>query len=300
MTALRAALLRIVAGLSIAGIVVAGYLLWARPAQLTWGATQEEIARAMPGDELDADPTFLATRAVTIDGTPQEIWPWLVQMGYDRAGYYGYDILENLGSASGPDSATRIVPELQRVRVGDEVPIGPAGSWVFYAIEPDRYFVWTDDAATSAFTWALYPIDADRTRLVSRIRWSHHWTPPQQVGADLFTEFTDGLAVRKILLGVRGRVEGRIEPPAQTNVEFVVFVAVALNFAAAIALLVARTFSWRRWFAGLAAGGAWLISWYVPVPAWVAAVLLVGVGYGLWRAHHQPAVDAIIETGTTS
>ena len=81
----------------------------------------------MPGDELDAHPSFLATRAITIKGTPDEIWPWLVQMGYNRAGYYGYDILENLGSKTGPDSATHIVAGLQNVKVGDEVPISPLG-----------------------------------------------------------------------------------------------------------------------------------------------------------------------------
>ncbi len=76
------------------------YLLLARPYQLNWGATPEELNRPMPGDELDIQPTFLSTRAITIEGTPHEIWPWLVQMGYNRAGYYGYDIIENLGSKS--------------------------------------------------------------------------------------------------------------------------------------------------------------------------------------------------------
>lgn len=287
MVPLRHALLRLLAGLSVLSLVMAGYVVWARPAQLSWGATQEELSRPMPGDELDADPTFLATRAITIDGTAQEIWPWLVQMGYDRAGYYGYDLIENLGSDTGPDSATRIVPELQQARVGDEIPISAAGSWVVYAIEPDHYLVWTDDAATSSYTWELYPIDAERTRLVSRIRWTHHWTPPEQLGADLFTEFTDGPAVRKILLGVQGRVEDRIEPTAQTNIELVAFACVALTFAAAIALLVARPFSRRRWSTAAATGAAWLLTWYLPVPGWFGLILLLAGGYGLWRAHNK-------------
>jgi hypothetical protein len=111
----------------------------------------------MPGDELDADPTFLATRAVTIKGTPHEIWRWLVQMGYDHAGFYGHDVIENIGSKSGPDSATRVVPELQNVKVGDEVPISAAGSWVVHAMVPERYLVWSGATGESGFTWALYP-----------------------------------------------------------------------------------------------------------------------------------------------
>ncbi len=86
------------AALGLIGLVLAAYFLLARPYQLHWGATAEEISRAMPGDELNPNPKFLATRAITINGTPETIWPWLIQMGYGRAGYYGYDILENLGS----------------------------------------------------------------------------------------------------------------------------------------------------------------------------------------------------------
>jgi hypothetical protein len=86
--------------------------------------------------QLDPSPTFLATRAITIQGTPEEIWPWLVQMGYGRAGFYGYDILENLGSPTGMASATTILPELQNFKVGDKVPISPVAENVFYASSP--------------------------------------------------------------------------------------------------------------------------------------------------------------------
>jgi hypothetical protein len=85
----------------------------------------------MPGDELDPRPTFLAIRAITIEGTPEEIWPWLLQMGYGRAGFYGYDILENLGSRRGIRSADRVLPESQQLKVGDEVPISAVARMVF-------------------------------------------------------------------------------------------------------------------------------------------------------------------------
>ena len=246
----------------------------------------------MPGDQLDAQPTFLATRAITIEGTPHEIWPWLVQMGYNRAGYYGYDIIENLGSKYGLYSAERIVPELQQVKVGDEVPISAYGSWVFYAIEPEQYFIWSSKASDSAFTWALYPVDENQTRLVSRIRWSHHWSQPSILVFDLFTEYTDYLAIRKILYGVKGRVEGHIEPTIWTNTEFVIYMAGALIFAVAIVLLIMRPFSWERWLAGLAAGSIWLITWYTPIPIWIGAVLIVCVIYGLWRTYNLKFLKA--------
>lgn len=128
---------KILAILILVGSVMAAYFLWARPYQLRWGATEAEVLRGMPGDELNPAPTFLATRALTIEGTPEEIWPWLLQMGYGRAGFYGYDILENIGSPYGIRSTDRILPEFQHFAVGDEVPLSAAGGLVFYAIEPN-------------------------------------------------------------------------------------------------------------------------------------------------------------------
>ena len=274
---------RVLAVLTVLGTVLVIYLLWARPYQLRWGATEAEIQRPMPGDELDRKPTFLATRAMTINGTPQEIWPWLIQMGYERAGFYGYDIIENLGSKRGPASAERIVPELQNVKVGDEIPISAAGSWVLYAIQPENYFIWSGETGDGGFTWALYPIDEHQTRLVSRIRWSHHWSPPSQLALDVFTEFTDHLAVRKILQGVKGRVEGHSESAAKTNTEFAIYLIAALIFFVATVMLLLYPLSWKRWLAVLAAGVVWLITWYAPVPLWGGVLLELLV---LWNIRH--------------
>jgi len=277
---------RVSAALALIGLVLAVYLLWARPAQLHWGATEEEIQRPMPGDELDPTPTFLATRAITIAGTPEEIWPWLVQMGYGRAGFYGYDILENLGSPRGLRSADTILPEFQDFEVGDIVPISPVSEELFYAIQPQRYLIWKGQFAghPGGFIWALYPLDKTHTRLVSRIRWSHHWTMPATAFLDVFTDFADHLAVRKVLMGVRDRVEGRVEPMAQANAEFAVYVAAFLVFLVSLVLLLVRALTWRRWLAGLAAGAAWLITWYAPIPFWAGAALELLVIWGLFQS----------------
>ena len=88
-------------GVAALGAVLFGvYLRVIRPWQLRWGATNEEVARAMPGDDVVKRPTFNATRAVTIQARPEEIWPWLVQIGVTRAGWYSYDWLDNLGKPS--------------------------------------------------------------------------------------------------------------------------------------------------------------------------------------------------------
>jgi hypothetical protein len=276
--------IRVLAVLTLIGLILAAYFMWARPYQLHWGATQAEIIQPMPGDELAVHPTFLATRAITIAGTPQEIWPWLMQMGYERAGFYGYDILENVGSKRGIQSAEQILPEFQGFKVGDDVPISAVARMVFHAIEPDQYLIWSGSTGVGGFTWALYPLDEGHTRLISRIRWSHHWAPPDVLALDLFTEFTDHLAVRKILQGVRDRVEGDIEPMAQANTEFAIYVTTVLIFFVAIIVLLVRPLSWTMWLVGLGAGIVWLITWYAPIPIWIAVLSLLCVLYGLWQA----------------
>src|SRR6266568_4978128 len=91
---------KIAMSLAAMGVAAGAYLLFIRPWQLRWGATDEEVARAMSGDEFVKTPTFNATRGVTINAPPEEIFPWLVQMGVTRAGWYSYDLLDNLGKPS--------------------------------------------------------------------------------------------------------------------------------------------------------------------------------------------------------
>jgi hypothetical protein len=240
---------RLIAALGLLAIVMAVYLFVARPYQLHWGATEAEKSAPMPGDELDATPDFFATRAITINGTPQEIWPWLIQMGYNRAGFYGYDLLENLGSERG-------MAEME-----------------FYAIEPEQYLIWGGIDDTSRLIWALQPTDDTHTRLISRFRWSYDLSKPQELPLQLVTELTDHLAVRKILMGVKGRVEGDVEPIAVQNTEFVLFLISAFTFVAALILLLVRPLDRGQWFIGLAAGLAWLTTWYAPIHLWLGIVI---------------------------
>jgi hypothetical protein len=278
---------RIIAFLAVLGIVIAIYLLFARPYQLQWGATASEINQPMPGDELDPTPTFLATRAITITGTPAEIWPWLVQMGFGRGGYYGFDILENLGSPRGPASAESILAEFQNFKVGDKVPISPASEEVFYAIEPNNYLIWSGQTGKypGGFLWALVAVDENHTRLISRIRWTHHSiTQFSLLSLDIFTDFTDHLAVRKILEGVKGRVEGHHELAVLTNLQFFSYVFTFLIFFAALVLILVRPFTWIRCLAGLGSGLGWLLSWYAPIPWWGGILLEIPILIGLYRA----------------
>jgi hypothetical protein len=182
-----------------------------RPWQRNWGATRAEVERPMPGDEIIPQATFVATRAVTIRGRPAEVWPWIVQIGYHRAGFYSYDRLDN----DGIPSARRILPEYQHLEVGDRVPLSRAGDAEVRAVEPERsllLLVGRDPRQPETFTWAwgLYPEDAEQTRLVTRLR----WRLDSAVGR-LLMDTVEIWMMRKCLLGIKERVEASA-PPAGT------------------------------------------------------------------------------------
>ncbi len=287
---------RLLVALAVLLVIAAIYLVFCRPYQLHWGATEAEIERSMAGDELSLSPSFLATRAITIQGSPEEIWPWLVQMGYGRAGYYGYDLLENAGSPEGLTSADEILPRFQAFVVGDEVPISAVVSMTFHEIEPNRHIVWAGNEVNDpgAFTWALYPLDENRTRLVSRIRWTYHPTSTGIFALELFTEFADHIAVRKILQGVKQRVEGNIEPTWIQYAELLTFICTLLTFLTALALICWRPLTWKTWGAGLMGGAIWLATWYAPVSNWFSVVLALIAIRMLFLAHRGGTPEQVL------
>jgi hypothetical protein len=128
----------------------------------------DEAMRSLPGDDLVADAKIRWNHAITIRAHPADIWPWLVQMGCRRAGWYSYDGLDN----GGVPSAARIVPELQRVQVGDIFPMTPKAQdrFVVRVVEPHRALVLGDDAGQMSWAFVLEPVDETSTRLITRSR----------------------------------------------------------------------------------------------------------------------------------
>lgn len=162
------------------------YAFGLRPRMVRWGATDEEVRRPFPGADLIPGARRSATMAVTIDAPPSRVWPWLVQMGIDRAGWYSWDRLDNFGRRS----AHEIHPEWQRIAVGDRMAATPDGSqsWEVAALEPGRFLSLRmsldlrgrpfDPAGTpprfrtdSTWGFLLEEVPADRTRLVVSGYW---------------------------------------------------------------------------------------------------------------------------------
>ena len=171
----------IVMGFPIAAGVIGTYLLVVGPWQRRWGATDEEVKRLMPGDVLLRPDAPSTTRAITIDASPEAVFPWLLQIGYGRGGWYSYDWIDN----DGKQSVERIQPALQRLAVGDRIEMLPGMGPVVREIMRDHYIVSGDETQT----WCLLveTTTDGRTRLISR--WRQDW--PKSAGTYVWVAVAD-------------------------------------------------------------------------------------------------------------
>ncbi len=185
-------------------ILASAYFAWIRPWQLHWGATDEELVRAMPGDNDVSAPSFDATRGVTVNAPSEAIYPWIVQIGMTRAGWYSYDLLDNLGR----HSTTRLIPELQQIYAGQTIPMSPDGKYGIYvkAFRENEWILWNDKGGDTTWFWGMYPAGENRTRLVTRVRMKYLWNSPAAL-FNLLVEFGDLPMMRKCMLGIKERAE---------------------------------------------------------------------------------------------
>jgi hypothetical protein len=185
--------------------LLGAYLRIIRPWTLRWGATDTEVGRPLPGDRLMTRPGFKATRAITIAARPEHIWPWLVQLGSGRAGWYAIDRIDN----AGVPSALTIRPELQDLQVGDLVPmvvgqeIGPRVK----ELEPNRRMLWWDGHGEFTWEWMLDPLDDQTTRLLCRVQEAYPPLWSRRMLYAVAASIGDIVMVRKQLRGIRARAE---------------------------------------------------------------------------------------------
>ncbi len=185
-----------------------------RPWQLRWGATDEEIQRSMPGDDIVHKPSFNATRAVTIAAPAENIYPWIVQMGVGRAGWYSYDLLDNLARPS----AESILPEHQNIHVGDIIPMSPDGKqgMLVKDFSKNTWMLWWDNIGDSTWVWEIYNEGESHSRLVTRVHVKYRCFSPAIV-FNFLIEFFDIWMMRKCMLGIKRRAEAM--PPFKSSVK---------------------------------------------------------------------------------
>ncbi len=210
---------------ALAAVAVVMYLRFIRPWYLRWGATDEEVHQPMPGDDEVSQANFQTTHAITMKARPAEVWPWLVQIGYGRAGFYSYAWIERALGLRSLSNAERIMPEFQHLKVGDIIPIEPAGSgYRVTSLEPNRLLVLAIGESDGgvmgnvmkqvhgASTWVymLHELDSEHTRLIgrwrARLKLSLKMSPFVMLRI-LPIEPGEFVMERKMLLGIKRRAE---------------------------------------------------------------------------------------------
>jgi hypothetical protein len=191
---------------------LAAYLLLIRPQHLRWGATAEEVARVMPGDDFLPDPDLTASRRVTVRRRPANVWPWLAQLGQGRGGFYSYDVLENVVGCD-IHSVSRVVPEWQEIRVGDQVRLHPEVGLAVVMADPGHALVLrggvpmgrTQPPYDFIWTFTLQGRSDGTTRLLVRERYRYtRWWAPLLVEPVEMISFVMSL---KMMGGIRDRAE---------------------------------------------------------------------------------------------
>jgi hypothetical protein len=214
---------RLTNGLAAAGLTAALYGLAIRPWQRRWGTTRAEACRPLPGDALVPRPDYETTRAITINVPADAVWPWLVQLGQGRGGFYSYDWLENVFGLD-IHSSDRIEPDWQTVELGDPVHMAPPDRFDGTArmdvalIEEGRALVLrspTDAPPEQAASWAfvLEPVDDDTTRLLVRLRLR------APLAMRLVLDPAHFIMERKMLYGIKRRAEqlALVAPPTDDH-----------------------------------------------------------------------------------
>ena len=265
-------------------VLILGYLA-IRPWHLRWGATDEDVSRAMPGDLEHIG----WTRAVTIEATPERIWTWLVQWGQGRGGWYSYDWLENLFGFD-IHTADRILPEFQNLALGDPICMSkdfcPSRVTV---LEPNRWLSWQAEDETGgpvwSFTFGLFPVDESHTRLIVRESFDNDFMPPAAV---LALEVPDVVMELKALDTVKHRAEGITQPVIVTPLEMIAWLA-ALGVGLTALFLFANRRDGRKPLALMVASVLVLlpITFLLP-PLWLRLLLDLALLAGLIWILRQP------------
>lgn len=185
-----------------------------RRASLRWGTDGDETTRSLPGDDILPTADLQATRAISIDAPRADVWPWVAQIGQNRAGFYSYDWMENLVGCD-IHSADVLMPEVRVHGVGDAVNLHPQVPLDVVAFADGDHLVLRGgvgpdgrtEGAPYDFTWAFVVVDAPdgTTRLLVRERYGYR--EPWAAALVEPVEMVSFLMSQRMLRGIRDRAE---------------------------------------------------------------------------------------------
>jgi hypothetical protein len=181
---------------------------WLRRQPLSFGVSATEARRAMPGDDLVPDANYIRTGGITIDADPEDLFPWLAQMGYERGGLYSYDFLDRLFGILDGRSSKEVLPRFQHLEAGDEIPLKRGGAFVVREVEPKRSLVLAPSDEAIPITWQMLiePVHDGQIRFITRNRAQLPKNPFALVTMALW-DVAAFIMVRRWLVVLKGRAE---------------------------------------------------------------------------------------------
>ena len=275
--------------------IFTGFLALVRPWYLSWGSTEEEQRMRLPGDDIVAHAGAQNTRAITIHAHVDRVWPWLAQLGQDRAGFYSFELLENIVGCEMPTSDS-LHPELQGWKIGDKLWMYPphkAGGAAFATLrvhEPGRALGFAtrtvgttlDEPEDGSWSFVLRPIDASTTRLLIRGRMPAERSVAGLVFDRAIFEPVHYVMERRMMLGLAAASEGRSMSSVADEIQVALW---TLTFGL-VGLSTFLLLFTRRWQLPLVGFVSSLIVFQVLTfaqpPIFVGSLLVAGVIAVLW------------------
>jgi hypothetical protein len=283
-----AKIVRLVTGTLLVIVIVVAAFVPLRHWTPTWGATEADMQRTLPGDELIQRAPGDMTHGVTIDAPPEEVWPWIAQIGDDRGGFYSYTFIENplqklTGGEAVYHNANRILPQFQNPQPGEDMILD---SFQVYDVEPGKWLLAAQSSGEGDFDWVwlwhVEPVGTNQSRLL--VRQAMRLFP--EASNPVVTTVTDlGAFVMewRMIEGIKLRAEGSTEPAGIEAAEILLWMAALVAGLGAARLFVTRP----AWQAPLLLGLAalftliWFTFWQPPI--WLRLVFDVVQFVLLWR-----------------
>lgn len=273
-------------------IITAGFG-WVNSQIPTWGSTTAETKLTLPGDEQAATADIIWNHALTIQASPADIYPWLVQIGDSRAAFYSITFIENLFCMTTGEchyvNADRIHEEWQNP------PRGEQGIIINYMViqdyQPDEFVLAKNTAALPlqwTWLWYIQPLDENSSRLIVR----HRIDAPDDVPMGIFNVIMNsGYVMEKaMMLGIRERAEGRIPQPFEELLGALIWLLVLLSGIIAAIHFVKGSASWHALGVGLEVIVVLFILTFIQPPLWLRLVFLMLIAAGVIILYWKKAV----------
>ncbi|GAP09624.1 hypothetical protein BECAL_00774 [Bellilinea caldifistulae] len=286
---------RILIGVVTVVIFLSAGFYWASRQIPTWGSSAQEINLALPGDELIPSPELIWNHAITVQALPQQIYPWLVQIGDSRAAFYSITFIENLFCMTTGEchykNADRIHEEWQNPTRGEQGII--INYLVIQDYQPDEFVLARNSTALPlqwTWLWYVYPIGENTSRLVVR----HRIDTPQDVPMGIFNLIMNSGYVmeRGMMLGIRERAEGRIPSPLTESVGALIWLLVFLGGVIAAVNFIRLPRGYHALGVGIEVIIVLFILTFIQPPFWLRWVLLMlvtaGVTITFWQTKTMP------------